>query len=78
MALKLNVILTKKSSISVEVVVEDCNKIICSIFCHDQGCLAIYMPPLYLPRKFLQLGDLCVTEFNESMQQGMQAQGHNL
>jgi len=35
------------------------------------------MPPLYLPRKFLQFGHLCVTEFRESMQHGIQAQGHN-
>jgi len=36
------------------------------------------MPPLYLPKKFLQFGQECVTQFNDSMQQGMQAQGQSL
>lgn len=33
-----------------------------------------YIPPLYLPRKFLHCGHLWVTELRLSMQQGMQAQ----
>ena len=39
---------------------------------------ALHMPPLYLPRKFLHWGHLCVTVFRESMQQGMHEQGHKL
>jgi len=36
-----------------------------------------YIPPLYLPKKFLQLGHLWVTELRDSIQQGTHAQGHN-
>lgn len=40
--------------------------------------LVIHIPPLYLPKKFLQFGHVWVTEFRDSMQHGMHAQGHNL
>ena len=40
----------------------------------------VQIPPLYRPIKALQsgFGQVWVTAFKESTQQGMQAQGHNL
>jgi len=47
-------------------------------FCLARMQLRIaYMPPLYRPKKVLQLGHLWVTVLRDSMQQGIQAHGHN-
>lgn len=36
-----------------------------------------HIPPLYFPKNCRQFGHLWVTEFNESMQHGTHAHGHN-